>query len=89
MDIKKIHEEQRRQMEIYKWIKSEQSRENLGETCLYGWVEKHAKAFREWAESIPLECTHCGQCMSGVTGLQCSNPFNEKRLGLIDALWKE
>ena len=89
MDLKYIHDEQRRQMEIYKWVQSERAQKDLGETCMYGWVEKHAKAFRKWAESIPEECTNCGECMSGATGLQCSHPFNENRLKLIDALWRE
>ena len=89
MEIKKIHEEQRRQMEIYKWIKSEQSGYDLGEACLYEWVQKYAKSFREWAESIPPECVRCGQCLGGGIGVHCTNPFNERRLRLIDALWKE
>jgi len=42
-----ILQEQMREMEIYRWIRSEESHIDLGETAYYGWVEKYAASFRK------------------------------------------
>lgn len=74
-----ILQEQIREMEAYKWIRSQEAGYDLGETALYAWVEKYAVSFRNWAESIPSECIRCGLCMGGETGMECPNPFNVRR----------
>lgn len=74
-----ILQEQMREMEIYRWIRSEESGYDLGETAYYGWVEKYASEFRKWSDSIPAECIDCGVCVTGETGIECLNPFNVQR----------
>ena len=86
MDPKFVLQEQRRQMEEYKWLRSEEAGIDLGETALLDWVSRFAEEFRDWAEGIPVECIFCGDCMSGETGIQCMHPYNQKRLELIKEL---
>lgn len=74
--------EQLRQMEQYKWLKSEEAGYDLGETALFDWVDRYAASFREWAESIPSGCIGCGACV-GETGMECPNPFNQRRKELL------
>ncbi|MBD3261066.1 MAG: hypothetical protein GF334_05190 [Candidatus Altiarchaeales archaeon] len=88
MNLKCILQEQRRQMEEYKWLRSEEAGVDLGETALLDWVYRFAADFRTWAESIPIECISCGECMTGETGLECMHPFNRRRLELTDNLYK-
>ena len=74
-----ILQEQIREMEAYKWIRSLEAGYDLGETALYAWVEKYAASFREWSDNVPSECLGCGACVTGETGMECPNPFNVKR----------
>jgi ferredoxin len=75
--------EQIREMEAYNWIRSQEAGADLGETALYGWVEKYAAPFREWAQSVPSDCIGCGICVTGETGIECPNPFNVQRKDLL------
>lgn len=81
-----ILSEQVREMEAYKWIRSQEAGYDLGETALYGWVERYAVSFRKWADSIPAECISCGACISGETGMECPNPFNVQRKERIKSI---
>lgn len=83
-----ILQEQMREMEIYRWIRSEEAGYDLGETAYYGWVEKYAASFRKWSDSIPAECVGCGTCVTGETGMECPNPFNVQRKQRIESMLK-
>jgi hypothetical protein len=75
----KIVLEQVRQMDIHKWISSEKCGYDRKDEALFEWINKYAKDFRIFAESIPYTCVHCGNC-NGNIEQTCPNPFNEKRI---------
>lgn len=74
-----ILQEQMKEMESYRWIRSQEAGYDVGETAYYGWVERYAAPFREWAKSVPAECVGCGACVVGESGMECPNPFNVQR----------
>ena len=84
-----ILQAQIQEMETYRWIRSEESRVDLGETAYYGWVESYAASFRKWSDSIPAECVNCGACVTGETGMECPNPFNVQRKERVKSMGVE
>ena len=74
-----ILKEQIREMEAYRWIRSQECGYDVGEYAYSCWVEKYAAEFRAWSESIPAECVGCGACVLGGDGSECQNPFNLRR----------
>lgn len=82
--LRKINEEQRRQMERHKRLESEKAGYDLGETSLFGWIEKNAESFRKWAETVPYECVGCGGCTGVQPGNECPYLFDEDRVKRID-----
>lgn len=61
---------------------SEARRRDVGEEAYVDWIEKYAARFTDWAETIPIGCIGCRECQGDTP--ECSNPFNEKRLNLLD-----
>ena len=82
--IKQINLEQKRQIEIYKWIESEKAGHDLSVEAEIAWVDKYARDFRAWVETIPFECKNCGLCPSDCNREECKDPFNEERLRRIN-----
>jgi len=83
MQISFVLVEQLRHMECYKWIRSEESGYDIGETALLDWVDRYAASFRDWVDSMPSDCVGCGACVTGETGMECPNPFNQRRKKLL------
>jgi len=50
--LKAFLDDELKEMEKYKWIKSEEARKDLGEICCLEWIKKYAKEFREDWENI-------------------------------------
>ena len=74
-----VNKEQLQHMERHRWICSEKLGYDVGETGFYDWVDKHAKDFRSWVDTIPFRCLECGFCEgSGLSGL-CQHPFDIER----------
>ena len=78
MKQKYINNEQIHQIEIHKFIQGLLNKEDPGEAACLEWVKKYAKAFREWAETVPSDCVSCGACKGDPK--ECKAPFNQKRL---------
>ena len=73
--------EQRRHLEIHKWLMSEARGMDVGENAYVDWIKKYAARFTEWANTLPSECIGCGSCIGDTT--ECAEPFNEKRLSIL------
>jgi hypothetical protein len=87
--IEIINLEQKKRIEIHKWITSEKAGRDLGDEAILEWVEKYAPVFREWAESLPYTCVHCG-CCNGPNGKGlCPKPFDPIRLKFLEQHSKE
>lgn len=82
--IELINREQRRQIEIHKWIQSEKSGYDLKDEATLEWIEKYAPLFRKWAESLPYTCMHCGACKGPNAVGMCPTPFDQKRIDFIE-----
>ena len=54
-----INREQKRQIEIHKWLVSERLHRDAGDEAVLEWAEKYAPLFRKWAESLPYNCMSC------------------------------
>jgi hypothetical protein len=81
MNLDSINKEQKRHIEIHKWIMSEKAGHDLSEEACLDWVDHYASAFRDWIKSIPDKCIECGNCLQcGKNPLECPDPFNHKRL---------
>lgn len=78
--VKQVNCEQKRQIEIYKWLESERAGRDLSDNAAIEWIRKYAISFREWAETIPYECKKCGLCQDCGNKEECCQPFNEERL---------
>lgn len=50
-DFKKFVKAQCDEILKHKWIESEKAGQDLGQHAVRDWIEKHAKAFREWWDS--------------------------------------
>ena len=83
--LRYVNGEQRKRMLDHKYIESQKSGYDLGETAIFGWVDKYAASFRDWAESIPYKCFECGRCGVGMDGKECPYPYDPERL----RLWEE
>jgi len=85
MNLKYLNAEQRHQIEMYRWIRSERVGHDIGERCTLDWVYNYAAVFREWAENIPTQCIQCGLtgCQGPDTDNECCSPFNDLRLNLM------
>ena len=82
--VKQVNCEQKRQIEIYKWIESERAGRDVSEKATLEWVQKYATTFREWAETIPYGCAHCGLCSACTNREECCRPFDGERLQRIN-----
>lgn len=85
MKIKYLNEEQKHQIEIYKWLRSEQVGHDIGEQGCLEWVKANAECFREWAENLPSHCIECGLtgCQGADIDGDCPHPFCIPRLNLL------
>jgi len=81
--VRLINQEQKRQIEIYKWCRSEQAGRDLADEAIFEWVKKYAASFREWVSTIPFECKNCGLCSYSTRRKNCYQPMNEERLKRI------
>jgi len=81
--VKQVNCEQKRQIEIHKWIESERAGRDVSEEAIREWIQKYAISFREWAESVPCECKKCGLCPYCEDREECCKPFDEERLRRI------
>lgn len=81
--VKQVNCEQKRQIEIHKWIISERCGRDMSDTAIIEWVKNYAVSFREWAETIPYECIKCGLCPDCENREECCQPFSEDRLKKI------
>lgn len=79
-----IYLEQKRQIEIYKWIESEKAGRDLKDEAIEDWINRFASKFRKWIETIPSECINCGLCSDGKKRKYCKNPFNPERIEKIN-----
>jgi hypothetical protein len=82
--IELINREQKRQIEIHKWIASEKAGKDLSDEAVLEWAEKYAPLFRKWAESLPYNCVSCKEVCTCLRNDMCQDPFNEKRLKYIE-----
>lgn len=80
MDQEYITKIQAQEILRYIRIMSKRAGHDLGETGCLNWIEKHAKEFRYFAESIPLKCIGCGYCGDPIEGKECPTPLNRKRV---------
>lgn len=78
--VKQVNREQKRQIEIYKWLESERAGRDLADKAVMEWIRKYAISFRRWAETIPYECVRCGLCPDCESREECCRPFDEERL---------
>jgi hypothetical protein len=81
--VKQVNCEQKRQIEIYKWIESERAGRDVSDNATLEWIQRYARGFREWAETIPYGCTKCGLCSDCANREECCRPFDEERLQRI------
>lgn len=79
-----INREQKRQIEIHKWLVSERLHRDAGDEAVLEWAEKYAPLFRKWAESLPYNCVSCREACTCIRENMCQDPFNEKRLKYIE-----
>jgi hypothetical protein len=79
-----INKEQKRQIEIHKWISSERAGRDLNDEATLEWVEKYASLFRKWAESLPYNCVSCREECDRRMNDMCQDPFNEHRVKYIE-----
>jgi len=79
-----INREQKRQIEIHKWLVSEKAGKDLSDEAVQEWVEKYAQLFRKWVESLPYNCVLCREECTRRANEMCQDPFNEKRLKYIE-----
>lgn len=50
-EFEKFMEEQMKEINIYKWLKKNETGEDQGNDCCFEWIIKYAKDFREkWEE---------------------------------------
>jgi len=83
--IEAINKEQRRQIEIHKWIQSEKCGRDLADEAVLEWIEKYAPLFRKWAKTLPFTCVNCGSCPGPKSNGMCTRPFDEERLKFIES----
>jgi hypothetical protein len=83
--IEIINQEQKKRIEIHKWIASEKAGRDLGDEAIFEWLEKYAPLFRKWAETLPYTCVHCGVCSETRKDGMCPRPFDQRRLKVLDA----
>jgi len=85
MKLKYLNKEQKHQIEIHKWIRSEQIGYDIGEPGCLEWVRAYAAIFREWAENLPTQCIQCGLtgCQGPDSDKECPYPFCEPRLNIL------
>jgi hypothetical protein len=81
--ISLINKEQLRQIELHKWIRSEQAGKDLSDEAVLEWLEKYAPLFRAWSETIPYVCIKCGLCEGRV---MCDRPFEPQRIRHLNNL---
>lgn len=81
--VKQVNCEQKRQIEIYKWLESERAGRDMSERAVMEWIRKYALTFRQWAETIPYGCEKCGLCEDCSDRVECCKPFDEERLRRI------
>jgi hypothetical protein len=81
--VKQVNNEQKRQIEIYKWLESERAGRDVSEKATLEWIHKYAGTFRAWAETIPYECIKCGLCSNCANREECCQPFDKERLERI------
>jgi hypothetical protein len=82
--IEFINREQKRQIEIHKWISSERVGYDRGDEAKLEWVEKYAPIFRRWAEKLPYTCVRCRERCSNNREGMCYNPFDVCRIEYIE-----
>jgi hypothetical protein len=78
--VKQVICEQKRLIEIHKWIESERAGKDVSNEAVLDWIAKYAISFREWAETIPYGCISCGLCSNCENREECCKPFNKERL---------
>jgi len=85
MKLKYFNEEQKHQIEIHKWIKSEKEGHDVGEFGCIDWVKNYAAIFKEWSECVPVNCIHCEHsgCPGPDKDNECIHPFCPNRLNLL------
>ena len=60
---KKFMLEQIHEIEIYKWLRSEQENKDIGDIAVIEWIEEHAANFRkEWEYHINNNGNNCSGC---------------------------
>jgi|GEM_PF-3040994 len=80
IDIKYSNPEELRQMNIHKWLVSEKCGRDVGEEAFFDWIQRYARLFRSWANTLPENCINCGLQCNKDGNNKCINPFNPKRL---------
>jgi len=84
MNLVTINKEQKKQIEIHKWILSERAGHDLSEEACIDWVDHYAASFREWVKKIPDHCINCGNCSDcDKNPSECNDPFNHNRLNKL------
>jgi hypothetical protein len=81
--VRLINQEQKRQIEVYKWSRSEQEGRDLADEAIFEWITKYAASFRKWVSTIPFECKNCGLCSHSESRKDCHQPLDEERLKRI------
>lgn len=84
-----INEEQKRQIDIHKWLTSEKCGFDRGNEAIREWVHRYSQLFREWAESIPYECIECLCCKEPQKGSMCKQPFSKGRVEVLEKFSKK
>lgn len=79
-----INREQKRQIEIHKWLVSERQHRDVADEAVLEWVEKYAPLFRKWAESLPYNCVSCKEGCTHMISNMCQDPFNEERVKYLE-----
>lgn len=80
---KQVIREQRRLIEIHKWIESEKAGRDVSDIATLQWIQQFGMPFRNYAESLPYGCLNCGLCPYCETREECCQPFDKERLRRI------